>query len=311
MKSTRHNCNPGRKPDSFGFTIVELLVVIVVVAILAAISIVAYNGIQDRARRSSASSSLSQAIKKIKLWQIDNSSATPTTLAEAGISNTDGSTYNYRRFDGNTNYCVSITSNGRSYYATSIAPDSVAQGSCSDPISVVGPPLASISTSSTTASFPSVTGTPNLIMYVVYDITNIDGNYNVLAKLQPLTATNQFQMDTNATGVATMRYRLDTTATTNASAGQSGVRTPGRHIGWLQVRSNMTIREFAYDQAAAANSASLNPGDGWNFSSIILGPATSSTQPVAAMVYNDTHDQQTRARVMQYLADTYGVAATY
>lgn len=33
-----------------GFTIVELLIVIVVIAILAAISIIAYNGIQSRAR---------------------------------------------------------------------------------------------------------------------------------------------------------------------------------------------------------------------------------------------------------------------
>ena len=35
---------------SRGFTIVELLIVIVVIAILAAITVVAYNGIQNRER---------------------------------------------------------------------------------------------------------------------------------------------------------------------------------------------------------------------------------------------------------------------
>lgn len=37
---------------AYGFTIVELLIVIVVIGILAAISVVAYNGIQDKAQRS-------------------------------------------------------------------------------------------------------------------------------------------------------------------------------------------------------------------------------------------------------------------
>ena len=40
----------GRGRIQTGFTIVELLIVIVVIAILAAISIVAYNGIQERAK---------------------------------------------------------------------------------------------------------------------------------------------------------------------------------------------------------------------------------------------------------------------
>ena len=43
------------KSPRSGFTIVELLIVIVVIAILAAITIVAFNGIQERARASAVS----------------------------------------------------------------------------------------------------------------------------------------------------------------------------------------------------------------------------------------------------------------
>lgn len=51
-----------------GFTLVELLIVIVVIAILAAISIVAYNGVQNRGKAAAAQSLASQVAKKAEAW---------------------------------------------------------------------------------------------------------------------------------------------------------------------------------------------------------------------------------------------------
>lgn len=47
-----------------GFTIVELLIVIVVIGILAAITIVAFNGVQNRAKLSSAQAASNAILKK-------------------------------------------------------------------------------------------------------------------------------------------------------------------------------------------------------------------------------------------------------
>lgn len=46
-----------------GFTIVELLIVVVVIGVLAAITVVAYNGVQDRAKASKAKADISNLAK--------------------------------------------------------------------------------------------------------------------------------------------------------------------------------------------------------------------------------------------------------
>lgn len=102
-----------------GFTIVELLIVIVVIGILAAITIVAYNGIQDRARASAVSSALSQAAKKLAVYQVDNPDLYPadkTALEAIGIKDSESITYQYTRTSTTPNtYCVTATTGATSY----------------------------------------------------------------------------------------------------------------------------------------------------------------------------------------------------
>lgn len=68
-----------------GFTIVELLIVIVVIGILAAISLVAYTNVQDRARKSQASSDLALLEKAIQAARV-NTGQTINSLTGSGHS---------------------------------------------------------------------------------------------------------------------------------------------------------------------------------------------------------------------------------
>ena len=66
-----------------GFTIVELLIVVVVIAILAAITIVSYNGITARANQSAAKASAATVQKKAELYAADsNTNRYPVAIAD-------------------------------------------------------------------------------------------------------------------------------------------------------------------------------------------------------------------------------------
>lgn len=95
-----------------GFTIVELLIVIVIIAILAAITIVAYNGIQTRAHDSEVKAGTGQAKKKLQLYHVDNGSYPATgNVSAAGVTN--GSVvYQYTQTSGGDGFCLTGTRSG-------------------------------------------------------------------------------------------------------------------------------------------------------------------------------------------------------
>ncbi len=70
-----------------GFTIVELLIVVVVIAILAAITIVSYNGITNRANQSASKSTASTVQKKAELFFSENGRYPISTAELTGATN--------------------------------------------------------------------------------------------------------------------------------------------------------------------------------------------------------------------------------
>ncbi|AHB42022.1 hypothetical protein RAAC3_TM7C00001G0156 [Candidatus Saccharibacteria bacterium RAAC3_TM7_1] len=85
-----------------GFTIVELLIVIVVIAVLAAITVVAYNGIQQRARDASMQSDLSNVSKKLELYNAENGTY-PTSWPQAA---TMGARFSFSPVGSNVILCA-------------------------------------------------------------------------------------------------------------------------------------------------------------------------------------------------------------
>jgi len=117
------------KNKQSGFTIVELLIVIVVIGIIAAITIVAYSGIQARAQVAAVSSGLEQAAKKLALYAVD-SNAYPPDLATVGVNNTTGTIYQYSVNNSITpqTYCVTATNGSTSYSISSTITNPIVGG---------------------------------------------------------------------------------------------------------------------------------------------------------------------------------------
>lgn len=172
-----------------GFTIVELLIVIVVIGILAAITIVAYNGLQERARAANTTSALSQAAKKLAVYQVDNPDLFPAdkaALETIGIKDSESVTYQYTRTSGTPNtYCLTATTGPTSYKRSSTDATSIA-GAC--PGHGVGG-VAAITNMIPNPSAESSTSSWNSVSAVLVQSTDFAYSGTKSVKVTPGTTT--------------------------------------------------------------------------------------------------------------------------
>lgn len=96
-----------------GFTIVELLIVIVVIGILAAITIVAFNGVQSKARIAGLQSTLESSVKLI-----EGERATTGGTAYPATMTTLPTGVTYVNTSGQDGFCASKTDNSITYMVT-------------------------------------------------------------------------------------------------------------------------------------------------------------------------------------------------
>ena len=220
-----------------GFTIVELLIVVVVIAILAAITIVAYNGIQNRAKNSATQSAAAQISKKISVWQVTNADQIPADLATVGVSEASGSNYEYT--SSSTSWCATVTTNGVSYFVSNASKNPKAggcAGHAQNGTAVITNLIPNPSFESNNAQTNSIGSPTGRVVERLNGVSAYSGDYLMRA--------------TWATGGNLGGYGSITTDTL----------PNGEYVGSMWIRSNVASVLRPYLEGSAAKTAVTTPG---------------------------------------------------
>lgn len=89
-----------------GFTIVELVMVVVIIGILAAITIISYKGAQSRAQESAVKYDMRNISKQVELFKLDNAHYPSTTELQGQGIHVNKKTYGVNPTGATIFYCV-------------------------------------------------------------------------------------------------------------------------------------------------------------------------------------------------------------
>lgn len=141
--------NKQKSNNSRGFTIVELLIVVVVIAILAAVTIVAYNGISTQAKESALKSDLVAGAKQLQLIKVQNGNYPADST---GLKKADTTTFTYTYDNSTQTFCLSAASSQLANKTYRITEDgTIEEGSCGSSI-VDGATIQTVTTSNCPAT---------------------------------------------------------------------------------------------------------------------------------------------------------------
>ncbi|HPF31283.1 MAG TPA: prepilin-type N-terminal cleavage/methylation domain-containing protein [Candidatus Saccharibacteria bacterium] len=120
------------KSLSKGFTIIEVVVVIVIMAILSTIFIVSYQKTIDNTDKANLRNDLYKATTQLEKYNSMNGGypASLSSLDEGELEASEGTTYTYVYYSADNSYCLSGVKFDFTYYVTSNN-NKPAEGSCS------------------------------------------------------------------------------------------------------------------------------------------------------------------------------------
>lgn len=224
-----------------GFTIVELLVVIVVIAILAAISVVAYNGIRDRAIESTLKHDVQSAQTQIETYRATNGSL-PTTLANVndntGLKTSETTSIQYTP-TGDT-YCITATTSlsTKIVYNLNSSGGTIQPGACVGH-SATGPVPANngVTTTNTSGYYYAIS---NPVFDTAGNMYFADSGNNIINKITPSGVKSTYA-GSNASGW------VDGPAASARFFSPHGLAIDSAGVIYVADTSNNRIRKIATD----------------------------------------------------------------